>query len=76
MLTETVLAEEDFRLPAIGHHGVGPVQHGRFDEKQVVDTGTEGVAGLDYAEFPFRCVEETVKTLFASFRYVNGGVRA
>lgn len=57
VLAEGVVAEQHGVAAEIGHHAVGPVQHRRFDEHQLLAIAdVQAVAGLHRDEVPVRLV--------------------
>ena len=52
MLTETIVAEQDFLAAQVAEHRVGPVQHGCLDKGQCRLTEFQRVAGLDIHKVP------------------------
>ena len=73
MLAEAVIGEEDVLSCQVGEHGVGPVEHGSFDEDQLACAQVQPVPGLDVDEVPVLVVV-AADDFLALLGAVDGGV--
>ena len=75
MLAEGILAEENLLFLYVGHHGIGPVEHGRFEKKDAPLAYLQHVARLHGPDVPARDVVEPLEALLASLRHMDRGPR-
>ncbi|MNY10689.1 hypothetical protein D3C86_1436780 [compost metagenome] len=76
VLAEGVVGEEHRIFSHVGHHAVGPVQHGGLDKHQLLAVAyVQAVAGLDRLEVPLRVMMVTCDGVDGVVGAVDGGAR-